>query len=1385
MEPDEMFLDPTGSNFNESNLNQEAYYRQEHQRLLAEQQAGTINPNLIDEETGLLSTDSEGLNQYMRQKEEEQAQNTPNLLEAHERQQEEKQFYETGKRSNPIDAHPHAQKLKSHIPFDPKEINPDHPNHEAIYGDTVNWSWGQALLGPLMVGPADDKGEMYRNRKHMFTSGTGTADAETNMIEAKSAVQGAAYDFIDGLIKVPETYIARPLMGKNPWSSEPLKFDGLASLGIEEPWTGTSIGGMSRVVGSFLIPAGAISKAGGLPNVLGKLSKLPLLSKVPGISKLGPWAGSLNPVAREGIQDALILAASNYRYDEGLTNMVAEAPFIKDIPVFSDALEMLKVGETDHPSVKQLKNTLEGLGMIYLLSKLAVIARASGRGYSNVKKFGPEALDPRKATELKALQELDAANIDIVRGLSDAAEQSVEMGQAGLRFAADQVRDPLNPNLRSGFRAAVNPGLVGPGQGGLLTRNTMSKIFRQLNKIDEIGGVGSTDSAISARQSELIIADPEYIPKVIREKAQELLGEPYVQGLLKDAQAQGLSFADVFEPALRRAQSVLGGDADRMTTEDFWRPILKDLADNPEALENVVASDIINQSLFKALRDEARNGLELHKVTDIFGTDNVMKRIGEKLVFGLSNVKRARYSVSPEFRQLRGKQAAQALAERTAELHDETVDGVRLMMQFMKDADTDELAQGILEVFSMSDKIKNFKDFDNWMRQKLRGGDFADKTKQGVLAKELGTVMINSILSSPKTPLRAIMGTTANAYLNEVATLFGATIRRPFGGDVAAMRSAAASTNAMFQLIPDAWKVFRANLDTNFTGDLATIKSRYSKYTSGDTNFDLMGRWVEKHGTNGDKAAFYIADAARRANDSKLLTWSTRVLGATDDTFRWLLSKARARKKAIEQVMLEAGDDIQITPEMLAKAEDIEFNRLHDANGHLDITKDAFLERSFREATLTTELQGFTKGLDELMNRYPLTKPFFLFARTGINGLRMSVKNLPVVGAIVNESRAILGATPDMVKAGHLLKYGIETASDLRAAKDLILGRQAIGTMVTYGLVQKYMGGQMTGNGPADASKRKMWIDSGWQPRSIKIGNTWVSYDSFEPFNLVMANIADIGDNLELMGPEFAEQRFQLVVAALGKSVTSKTYLQGLNQLFDVLGGQSGYGLNRTIANLANNQLPLAGMRNEMGKVLNPYMRELSSNFWDHVRNRNPLLKGGLPVKYDMLNGRPVQDYNFFTRAFNAVSPVQLNLDKGPGRQLLFNSGYDLRLFAYTAPDGTSLVKYPRIRSLFQKSIGAYNLEAQLNELATNPRVIASMKAMEHDIKSGDFSKNPMQAYYHNKLIKALFERAAKRAWADLRDNPEVQGLMNDARQRKSANRTSLHRTRQLLSSPK
>jgi hypothetical protein len=208
-------------------------------------------------------------------------------------------------------------------------------------------------------------------------------------------------------------------------------------------------------------------------------------------------------------------------------------------------------------------------------------------------------------------------------------------------------------------------------------------------------------------------------------------------------------------------------------------------------------------------------------------------------------------------------------------------------------------------------------------------------------------------------------------------------------------------------------------------------------------------------------------------------------------------------------------------------------------------------------------------------------------------------------------------------------------------------------------------------------------------------------------------------------------------------------------------------------------------MRNDIGKVLNPQMRELGSNFFSHVANRNPILKGTLPIKYDMLNGKPLRSYNFFTNAFNAVSPVQLNMDKGPGRSFLFQSGYDLRLFAYTAPDGTSLAQYPAVRSKFQQSIGKYNLEAKLNELAERYDIKLSMQKMKEDQLSGDYERNPMKAYRHNKILAALFRSIAKRAWADLRNDPEVKALIEDRIRLIKKNRTSLRDTRNLMSIPK
>ena len=135
---------------------------------------------------------------------------------------------------------------------------------------------------------------------------------------------------------------------------------------------------------------------------------------------------------------------------------------------------------------------------------------------------------------------------------------------------------------------------------------------------------------------------------------------------------------------------------------------------------------------------------------------------------------------------------------------------------------------------------------------------------------------------------------------------------------------------------------------------------------------------------------------------------------------------------------------------------------------------------------------------------------------------------------------------------------------------------------------------------------------------------------------------------------------------------------------------------------------------------------------------------------------------------WNALSPVSLRMTPGPGRTLLWNSNYDMRLVVLMSPDGISLKKHPDIRSSFQKAIGSYkdskgrNLEQILNDLAKRKDVQKNVIAMGNDIRSGKDYLDPGKTYLHNDLIHSAFTKARKKAWASIRNDPKIQELYGE-----------------------
>ena len=95
------------------------------------------------------------------------------------------------------------------------------------------------------------------------------------------------------------------------------------------------------------------------------------------------------------------------------------------------------------------------------------------------------------------------------------------------------------------------------------------------------------------------------------------------------------------------------------------------------------------------------------------------------------------------------------------------------------------------------------------------------------------------------------------------------------------------------------------------------------------------------------------------------------------------------------------------------------------------------------------------------------------------------------------------------------------------------------------------------------------------------------------------------------------------LAAIVAEGITSKSYLSSLQDMVDMASGDPK-AFGRISGGLLNNTIPMSSMRNELGKLFSPHTRELDSDIWTAIRNRNQLTENGsdqLPIKYDILNG--------------------------------------------------------------------------------------------------------------------------------------------------------------------
>jgi hypothetical protein len=1011
--------------------------------------------------------------------------------------------------------------------------------------------------------------------------------------------------------------------------------------------------------------------------------------------------------------------------------------------------------DTDHPVVMKLKNIVEGMGIGLVFD-----------GFAYTLKKGSD----------KAIEQITKRNKSL-------ENQTVQAGLAQLRKGETE------------FRADKNAPISQPHQGAHISEVDPQTAREQLSKTRTQWGSeeGSTGSVTTPVERERIALESGTDDAQVERIMKSLMSTEKFARELDAAKGNRKALVAKFKEAIEGHQRITQGrNAVDMSANEYLKELLEANPDIVDGIEvwtskNVVIADLVVGSLLKQINDLGVSGREIQDLVDIQDIDGPAKQLVDTMLTALYQTKKARFVKSDSFRELGlGKKSKKTVEEATTQAVQDSKESIMSILKIAKGEKDDNLLNALYEAFSMMDNVNSLDDFDNWARKTILGGQLKEGgiNRTGAMIRELEGVMMHSILSGPKTPVRAIMGTSTATLLRPLAQGLGAILRLPFDGNVADVRSSLAAVNAMIEAVPESFTLFRSKLNSYWKGDIKSIKTRFTEFTAADDNWEILRRWAEDSGraTPGEVAAFRIANTARQMNNSNFLTYSTKLMAATDDAFGYILGRAKMREKAMRRA-LELQDNgyktPKITKDLMRAYEDDFYSQVFDAQGNIIDEATKFARR---EVTLTQELTGFAKGLNDVFSAAPLAKPFFLFARTGVNGLALTGKYTPGFNFLVKEFNDIAFANPNDLASVN--KYGIFTAEELANARALQTGRLAIGSGVVFMAVQAWMRGDLNGNGPVDRQKRQLWIDGKWEPRTIKLGAVRVGYDQFEPFNLIMSTIADIGDASELMGEEWTENELGKISLVVAQAITSKSYLAGIQSFVDLFAGRPGQ-TGRIVSGLINNQVPLAGIRNDLGKLFTPYMREINSGVFQSIRNRNLLTENlaynQLPIKYDMLNGRPLKDWDFMTRLYNAVSPVSLNLDQSPGREFLFDSGYDLRTSTYFAPDSTNLTDHPYIRSKFQQALGSLNLELELNKFAKDKKMIASMEEMYSDIRAGRRAQFNARDYYHNRIIDRLFKQAKARAWASIKDDPKIAEVIEKQRLEKLAQVTKRTTTANIL----
>jgi len=435
---------------------------------------------------------------------------------------------------------------------------------------------------------------------------------------------------------------------------------------------------------------------------------------------------------------------------------------------------------------------------------------------------------------------------------------------------------------------------------------------------------------------------------------------------------------------------------------------------------------------------------------------------------------------------------------------------------------------------------------------------------------------MNAILSGPKTQMVNIMGNSLTQAMSTLEAVVGGIA----SGNLSVVKAVMASW-ADGRMISEAAhfakKAFKQN-DNLLDPQARAFSDRPQGAITGERiASSRMGGMVTERGLTSKKSLDAFGNFIRIPG---------RLLLTSDEFFKQLAYRRAARLKAamsgiqqgikdpkklsehihntLEGIVTEGGR--MASEEGLAR-EAVELAVKRNLTG---VDKDKFVLKYIKEnfnknksalmqyaqdeaqyLTFTRELQDKTLGkvLQDATNKLPMLRLVLPFVRTPTNLLKYAFERTPGIYVLKEERQRLL--------------------ADLTSG-DPIRRSQATGKMMTSLFVsgvfvdtifnnREYI----TGGGPSDEKKKKALMATGWRPYSIKIGDSYYSYQRLDPLSTLLglgADLVEVGLNEPREFNETGlEKTFTALTLSITRNATNKSYLAGIQNFTDALSDPDRY----------------------------------------------------------------------------------------------------------------------------------------------------------------------------------------------------------------------------------